>query len=173
MTQDIFKKMMALFFQSFPNKVIDLNLCWEMLKDISDNQFVSSVKKIMATKEEICQSTNIIALIRKNAIRHDLPLSAEAWAEVLSSVSRFGCYDYHRVEFSNSAIKRAVDGIGWKSICMSENIGIERAHFFKIYDQIIQREEKETLLSEGLIEDPEMRSTISFLANKLSFGDDV
>jgi len=167
-TQDIFKKMLALFFQSFPNKVIDLNLCWEMLKDIPDNQFVASVKKIMATKEEINQSTNIIALIRKNAIAHSLPLPADAWSEVLLVVSRVGCYG--QPEFSHPAIGRAVDGIGWRSICMSENIGIERAHFFKIYDQIVQREEKETLMSEGLIEDSEMRKTVCFLAEKLSIG---
>lgn len=166
MTKDVFKKMMGLFFQSFPNKVVDLTLCWEMLKDIPDSQFITAIKKILATQQEIYQSTNIIVLIRKNAVRHELPLASEAWAEVLAAVSSVGSYG--KPEFSNYVIKRAVDGIGWKSICMSENIGIERAHFFKMYDQIVQREEKEALISEGLIEGGEMRKMIDSLSGKLS-----
>ena len=158
--------MMIVFSQSFPQKKYDASICWEMLKDIPDKQFISAIKKILATKEEIYQSTNIIALIRKNAIRNDIPVSGDAWAEVLSTVSSVGFYGSPR--FSHSIIERAVSGIGWKTICMSQNISLERAHFLKIYDQLEKREIKDVVLSEGLIENKEVRRSIECLAKKLS-----
>jgi len=158
--------MMIVFSQSFPEKKYEANICWEMLKDIPDKQFISAIKKILATKEEIYKSTNIIALIRKNAIRNDIPVAGDAWGEVLSLVSSVGSYG--SPVFSHSIIERAVKGIGWITICLSTNIGMERAHFLKIYDQLAERETKEVVLSEGLIENKEMRESIDFIAKKLS-----
>lgn len=139
---------MVIFFKSFPNKKIELDICWEMLKDIPEDQFRTSIKKIIAAKDEIYQSTNIVALIRKNAIIKNVLLAGEAWAEVLRTVSSIGSYG--NPIFKEEIIFKAVECVGWRNICLSENIGVERAHFMKVYESLASKAKEDIVYSEGL-----------------------
>lgn len=57
-----------------------------------------------------------------------------AWADVLKAISRYGV---HRVpQFDDPLVKRAVASVGWSAICNSEEPGVERAHFAKVYDRL-------------------------------------
>ena len=140
---------LALFARAFPAKEIDIELCWIMLKDIPDEAFLRSVKRIMASHEEIYQSTNLVALIRKNAKEDTIPMVGDAWAEVLREIGRTGSRG--TPEFSHPAIARAVAGVGWRNLCLSELISVERAHFYRIYDQVKERTEREEIAPERLI----------------------
>lgn len=77
-----------------------------------------------------------------------IPSAYEAWEDAMSQVNR--CGDYYRYgggrqpEYSHQLVERAVNIIGYRHLCESENIGIERAHFFKIYDSLLSRAEAET-----------------------------
>ena len=87
-----------------------------------------------------CKWLPTVAELREAAARLSmptLPADAEAWAEVLAAISR-----YHYIgkpEFSHPAIERAVRGVGWQNICLSEQIGVERAHFFRLYGQVCEQ----------------------------------
>lgn len=66
-----------------------------------------------------------------------LPEPDEAWAEVMQKVTR-----YSTPEWSCPEIQQAVRVVGYNAICDSENIGVERAHFFKVYEAIRKRKDE-------------------------------
>jgi hypothetical protein len=72
--------------------------------------------------------------IRTILIEHfmSLPSAEEAWSQVMWAIKEHG--SYRSPVFSCQAIADAVDAIGWRFICMSENISVERAHFFRTYE---------------------------------------
>lgn len=143
---------MTRIIRQFPSRDYDLETIWLMTKDLSDEQFKRAIYKILASYESLTKATNIIALIRKYSIDPESLTTPEAWAEVLQRVHSVGTYGTPR--FSNARIKRAVECIGWRNICMSDNPGIERAHFFKAYQAIKDRDENEMINERviGLVE---------------------
>jgi hypothetical protein len=50
----------------------------------------------------------------------------------------------------DEATRQAVKAIGYRQICMSENIGIERAHFYKTHKAIVSREHQEHLIPQNI-----------------------
>jgi hypothetical protein len=60
-----------------------------------------------------------------------LPSPEEAWSQVMRAIKEHG--SYRAPVFSCQAIADAVGAIGWREICMSETISVERAHFFRTY----------------------------------------
>ena len=134
----------AALAQSFPDRKFDIKLMFQFLKDLEDDRFLKSIHKIVATKTELYPGTNIIALIRENALVDDRLSSGEAWAEVLNEMHNYGVYD--KPVFSDDLVAKAVDCIGWRNLCLSENSVADRAHFMKIYDTLENRDKKIKLL---------------------------
>lgn len=142
MTRLTFEKGMALLAKSFPNKDKDFDVYWAFLKDLDDRSFLNAIIKIIKTNKDINTATNLVALIRDNAISSNIT-AGEAWAKVLKQVKEVGSYGNPR--FNDTIIQKSVDCIGWKNICLSENISFERAHFFKVYDSLSLRERNDRL----------------------------
>lgn len=59
------------------------------------------------------------------------PDADQAYAEVLRAVSRWG--SRATPQWSHPAVSEAVDAIGWRDICMSDNPPALRAHFERAY----------------------------------------
>lgn len=145
MDTQTYKRGMAAIVKLFPNKQIDFDLCWNYLKDIPDSLFNKAINEIVMGEESINAATNIIAVIRKRALESEKQTPEMAWQEVLKEVSRVGYCG--RPTFADKSISDAVECIGWRSICLSECIGVERAHFFKAYDGLVKRESKKEVLN--------------------------
>ena len=148
MQREIYNEGIAQIVKSFPDKPIDTELIWEYLKDLTDEQFIAGIKKVMSEKEAINRSDNIIAIVRKMALMPDLLEAGDAWGVVMKAVSRIGSYGVP--VFKDKVIGRAVECLGWRNICLSETPGVERAHFLKIYEQLKNRKEKDSI---NLIQD--------------------
>ncbi|PIR25624.1 MAG: hypothetical protein COX62_04575 [Deltaproteobacteria bacterium CG_4_10_14_0_2_um_filter_43_8] len=115
-----------------------------MLSDLSEEEFIRGIKAFCLKHKELYPNTNLIAYIREYAFEDFKTKDEfESWEEVLRQVSRQGCSGIP--QFSTEEIKRAVHMIGWRDICMSENIGVERAHFAKAYKQIIEKKRSKRL----------------------------
>jgi len=100
-----------------------------------------------------------IAELRDMAFRVANPnrMSAEeAWGEVQKAIRRIGFY--RAPEFDDPAIGRAVQIIGWRALCLSENEMADRAHFFRIYQAVAERERHNVLML------PEVRAVAARLA---------
>lgn len=70
-----------------------------------------------------------------------------AWGEVKSAIGRYGIYRTEEALQSMSpAVRKAVERIGFRDICLDENEMATRAHFFRIYKAIVDREKQEAQL---------------------------
>jgi hypothetical protein len=79
-----------------------------------------------------------IAQIREMVVKTINPDSLmsgeEAWETVILAIKKYGYYQQPEAFATFSEpIRRAVKAIGWQTICQSENIGYERAHFLKTF----------------------------------------
>jgi len=68
----------------------------------------------------------------------------EAWGEVQKAIRQTGFY--RAPEFDDPAIGRAVQIIGWRALCLSENEMADRAHFFRVYQAVAEREKHNALM---------------------------
>ena len=93
-------------------------------KYILENRFPPTIADL---RQEVIQITNPDSLVSPE----------NAWEVVISAVKRFGYYQQPEAfKTFSDPIKRAVKAIGWENICRSENIGIERSNFYKMYSAI-------------------------------------
>lgn len=82
---------------------------------------------------------------------HNIPTAYEAWENAMGQVGLCGEYYRYQVnarypEYSHPLVEKAVKIIGYRHLLMSENIAVDRAHFFKIYESLVNREEEDTRL---------------------------
>ncbi len=77
-----------------------------------------------------------VAEIRRIAVERTcgLPTPLEAWMEVRVQMQAHGIYE--APTWSHPSVGRAVDAIGFRNLCMSENISVERAQFLRAYEAI-------------------------------------
>ena len=101
-----------------------------------------------------------VAELREAAFKlanHGTPQAEEAWGEVQKAIRRFG---YYRVpEFDDPTTARAIEIIGWRALCMSENEMADRAHFFRIYAALAKREHDNVIML------PEVRAVAARLSS--------
>ena len=83
--------------------------------------------------------------------KEDLLTGAEAWGEVMQAVKKFGNYRADEALESMSLVTRdLVKRIGFREICFSEELGVVRGQFLKMFEQIKNRYTKEKLLPQSL-----------------------
>lgn len=75
----------------------------------------------------------------------------EAWQEVLRAISKYGQYqELEALESMSETTRRVVDRLGFRNICLSEEIQVDRANFRMIYEQETQREKEEAQIPQKL-----------------------
>src|SRR3990167_5271256 len=116
MNKKVFEEGIFILGRQFPEKTIDASILWTFLQDLTGEQYISAIKEIVSSTDQINKATNIIAVIRSKAICGNQKLAGEAWAEVLKQVSRIGSYG--QPKFSSEAIRKSVEAIGWRNICL-------------------------------------------------------
>lgn len=58
---------------------------------------------------------------------------AEAWAEVMRAVGRYGAY--REPQFDDPLVARVVGWFGWRALCLSENAVADRARFIEAFER--------------------------------------
>lgn len=74
---------------------------------------------------------------------------ADAWGEVMTAMKSVGFYG--QPHFDDPIIERIVFAMDWQALCSSENTIADRAHFMKMYEQMVEREKSETKLLPGTV----------------------
>lgn len=78
---------------------------------------------------------------------------SEAWGEVVNAMREYGSYRGSEALASmNPQTAQAVKRMGWKEICMSENLAVERANFRMIYEQVSEKEQQQAVLPNAVRE---------------------
>jgi hypothetical protein len=123
-----------------------------MLEDIPDKQLILGVKHFIATDTSgfaptIGQIRSSVADILVQA--SGLKPASLAWAEVTGFIMSHGWDDKKRnwPEFSNPAITETIKALGgWRYVCRSTDQMVDRAHFLKMYAQLIEDEKRNLVM---------------------------
>ena len=77
-----------------------------------------------------------------------LPEWGDGWEEVIKAIRKYGMYMVDEaMESFTPVTKQCVERLGFKNLCMSENIAADRANFRMIYESIRERKQKENQIS--------------------------
>lgn len=117
------------------------NMWFALMGDLPYNVCNVAIQKYMLTNK----FPPTVAEIRELAstITNGDPLTwGESWEQALHAVRRYGSYnEAAALESLDYITRKCVENIGFKTLCMSENIMVERAHFQKIFDVYAKREQ--------------------------------
>ena len=74
-----------------------------------------------------------------------------AWSDVINSIRYYGSYQEEEALASlDDMTRQAVKRLGFKNLCLSENIGVDRANFRMIYEQLEQRKRNEAQIPQRI-----------------------
>lgn len=69
----------------------------------------------------------------------------EGWEQVIMAIRKYGSYRIpEAMESFDPITRQCVERLGFRNICMSENIAADRANFRMMYEQIAERKKKES-----------------------------
>jgi hypothetical protein len=134
---------MAATFPSIQIGAATVKAYTHLLKDVPLDVLAVAIEQC-ATESEFFPT---VAKIRDKAISLTAPVRKDpmdAWGEVLAAISSVGFYN--SPAFKDPLITKAVECLGWKYLCSSENMVADRAHFAKLYQQFVEREAQDRRL---------------------------
>jgi hypothetical protein len=137
--------------QLLPNQQA-MELWYKQLEDIPYHIAETALQKWVATNKwspSIAEIREAVTDISKERI----PDWSEAWENVLKAVRTYGSYQpVEALESLDERTRACVRRIGFRNICMSENISVERANFRRIYEATAERDAQEMALPAPLKE---------------------
>jgi hypothetical protein len=146
MTDEAASKMVLMLLANWPNTragAETLRLYEQTIRPLDATDAEAVVMEIIATSEAefLPKPATICRMVaeRRLAVEGRVMLTGEeAWTQVQDAIRRCGYYSYPGS--LHPRILRAIDAIGWRELCTSENIEANRAHFFRIFNAVQQRE---------------------------------
>jgi hypothetical protein len=181
-TREDIKKIVGFMILAFPNYHPDLtedqtnaiDVYTDLLGDLDANTLKLAVRSACAEPGRAFAPSAgeirgmVVALQIKAS---GAPTAGEAWGEVMRLMTTVGCHG-GTPDYSHPLIKKAVQAIGIENIGMSEDVMVERAHFLKIYAQLMERETENAAMLPEAIEyvqaQKQIASGIRMLTDKLA-----
>lgn len=157
-------RLLAMLQSNYPNAYKDFDsemlnaavqLWQQTFQDMDARLVFNVVSKILMT--DTSDFPPKIGVIRQECVKALNPTAfispEKAWEQVLEMVKKFGYYQKDQAfkHFSNP-VKRAVNAIGWDNICKSENIGIERSNFYKMYNSLEQENKERIIMPKAMLD---------------------
>ena len=127
-----------------------MELWFNQLKDIPYQVAETALNKWVATNKW----SPSIADIREQAAgitQGEAKEWGDAWQDVLKAISKYGSYDELKaLDSLDEVTRRVVKRLGYRNLCFSEEIQVDRANFRMIYEQEIQKYKKDAALPQSL-----------------------
>lgn len=134
-----------------PNQAA-MDLWYEELKDIPYQVAKVSLRRWVQTNKW----SPSIAEIRESCMEVLYPDRipwGKAWEQVLDAIkNRSRTKDGNYLEGMCDTAKKVVKQMGFRNICMSENLATERANFRMIYESLQEKEKLDIVVSPGIRE---------------------
>lgn len=128
-----------------------MELWYKQLSDIPYHIAEMSLNKWVATNKwspSIADIREMTVTIKSG----EKPQWSDGWEEVLRAIRCYGSYrETEALESMTELTQQVVRRLGFKNICMSENIMADRANFRMIYEQIADREHNTKRLPVNLL----------------------
>lgn len=123
-----------------------IRIWYQLLGDIQYEVLSVAIQKYIVTNvfpPTIADLRGISAEV----VQGKVPDWSDGWEQVLRAVRYHGAYgEVEALESMDSITRQAVKRLGYKDICMSENIAVDRANFRMVYEQIANREIEDSRL---------------------------
>lgn len=135
--------------QILPNQQA-LELWYRELCDIPYKVAEAALRKWVATNKWSPTIADIREMAASVAVG-DVPDWGEGWEQVLTAIRKYGVYRIAEAMDSLDPLTRqCVERLGFRNICMSENINTDRANFRMIYEELAARKKKDQQIAEPL-----------------------
>lgn len=135
--------------QLLPNEQA-MELWYRQLCDIPYNLAEVALNKWVATNKWSPSIADIrrMSLEVKEGSRPDY---GEGWEQVMRAIRQYGVYrEEEALQSMDEVTRQCVKQMGFKNICMSENITADRANFRMIFENMAERKRNEAQLPETL-----------------------
>lgn len=123
---------------------------YELLSDLKYQDVQRALKRWMATEKwapTIADIRSMVLEVNRNVVSD----WTEGWSQVTRAISKYGYPNESGALASMDDITReCVKAIGWKNICDSEEIGVERGHFRAMYEQRKESVRKYEIIPDAL-----------------------
>lgn len=133
-----------------------MGLWYMQLQDLSYDVASAALNKWVALNKWSPSIADIRAYA-SSIVYGDIPDWGEAWELVIDSIRKFGMYRKQEgisyIGEHNRIALRCAERIGYDTLCMSENLSVERANFRMMYEQYSAREDEKRQLPNALIGD--------------------
>ena len=127
-----------------------MELWFRQLKDIPYNVAEAALNKWVATNKwspSIAEIREMTAYVANG----DVPDWGEGWEQVIMAIRRYGMYQEGlALESMDELTRTAVKRLGFRNLCLSENVNQDRANFRMIYEQLSERKKVNDQIPEGL-----------------------
>jgi hypothetical protein len=141
-----------------------MDLWFKQLQDIPYNVAEVMLNKWVSTNKW----SPSIADIREQAIgitQGEAKEWGEAWHDVLRAIHVYGSYrEQEALESLDETTRTVVERLGFRNICLSDDIQVDRANFRMIYEQRQEREKQDAQLP------PKLKALISNMPLMLGEG---
>lgn len=145
-------KLLGMLSAAYPNmkEVTDItaNIWFDCIKDIDLDIALIAIKKYILESP----FSPTVADIRKRITDITTPLedktdSSEAWGEVVNAMKNYGSYnEIEALKNMSPTTRKVVKHMSWREICLSENLGVIRGQFLKMYATVVEKENQNRLL---------------------------
>lgn len=138
---------LAAAFPTFDLQAQTIEVYYATLKDLDGAMLKAAAHACLTASEffpTVHRLREAVAGIQSKITGMLMP--EEAWEEVRREMRKGGIY--HQPEFSSPLVRRAVDSVGgWYNLCGSENVPADRAHFLRIYETFMKREQENATMA--------------------------
>lgn len=125
-----------------------VSVWYDFFKDTDFEIFRQAVKRIIPKNKympSIAELRSEIASITNPVLQLDVDTE---WEKVLTVIRRYGTY-ITREQYDNafnSTTKGIIEVIGWRKLCLSENIEFQRKIFYDMYNNLQKRNEEASVM---------------------------
>lgn len=127
---------------------LTVNAWHVLLRDISYARAQQALLLLASTKTFPPKPAELLEAVAELTLPPDARLTpAEAWQLVVREVQRVGFYGQPDLPL---LVRQAVDCLGWTDICRSENVEVTRAHFMRVFEQLVARHRRQAVLPQPL-----------------------
>lgn len=127
-----------------------MELWYRELQDIPYNVAEAALRKWVSTNKwspSIAEIREMVTTVTCGSI----PDWGDGWEQVLLAIRRYGTYrEEEAVNSLDDITRQCVKRLGFRNICLSENINQDRANFRMIYEQIAERQKMDKQIAEPL-----------------------
>lgn len=142
-------KVLKPYFMAFPKSGMDegaLLIYARALSSLSIEEINAAMLKLLRNSKfwpSVAEIFEAAKSVREYARQDALPTAAEAWAEAIDLVRKYGIYK--EWEYSCPEVEHVIECFGRYELCMIEEnaVNTARAQFMRMYNEIVNRAKDE------------------------------